>query len=212
MKTPALTIPLALLVSTFTWGCQEQGSSPVGPGDFGPQFNHGGPPPHDPAGGGTFTVAVSGRDAEAVPPILLLQGSKSTTTVAEKPTLGVVAKEIEITFLDAFRDMFIFPPGTNCFKNQPISGTLDVRQDKEDATKAAATFFFDAFDGKGEKEVSYTLTLSDGSIAGAWLPAVGNTTVVTGTKWRMKGPGKAGRTCNSAAPDISYTISIERTS
>lgn len=204
MKTQALTISLALLASALTWGCQEQGLGPVGPGDFSPRFRHGGPPPHDPAGGGTFTVTVSGD---------FLAGSKSTSTVAEKPTLGVVANGIEITFSELFLGWFTFPAGTNCFKNQPISGTLDVRQDKEDAAKATATFFFDAFDGKGNKEVSYTLTLSDGSIAGAWLPGIiGNTTTVTGTKWRMKGPGKAGRTCNSAAPDISYEISILRTS
>lgn len=203
MKTQALTIVLALLVPALTWGCQEQGLGPVGPGDFGPRFRHGGPPPHDPAGGGTFTVTVSGG---------FLVGSKSTSTVAEKPTPGVVAEEIEITFTSSFVDLFTFPPGTNCFESQTFSGTLDVRQDKEDATKATATFFFDAFDGNGNKEVSYTLTLSDGSIDGAWLPGItDNPTTVTGTKWRMKGPGKAGRTCNSAAPDISYTISIKRT-
>ena len=184
-------------------GCQEQASSPVEPEGLGPQFKHGGPPPHDPAGGRTFEVTVSGR--------FLSSETKSTTTVPEKPTLGVVAIGIDITFSEAFLDKFGFPDGRNCFKDQPMRGGLDVRQDKHDATKATGTFDFDAFDGTGEKEVGYTLTLSDGVIAGDWLPDVGDITIVSGSKGRMQGPGKAGRTCNTALFDIDYEISIERT-
>ena len=47
MKTRTLTMSLALLVSAFISGCQEQASSPVGP--YGPQFHHS--PSHDKGGG-----------------------------------------------------------------------------------------------------------------------------------------------------------------
>ena len=39
MKTQSLTMGLAFLVGAFMWGCQEQGSSPVGLEGLGPQFD-----------------------------------------------------------------------------------------------------------------------------------------------------------------------------
>ena len=51
MKTQNVTTALAFLVAAFMWGCQEQGSSPVGPDGLGPQFDKKGsgdcfPKPH----------------------------------------------------------------------------------------------------------------------------------------------------------------------
>ena len=50
MKRHVLGVPLALLSAALLLGCQEQGSSPVGPEGLGPQFGH--KPSHNPGGGG----------------------------------------------------------------------------------------------------------------------------------------------------------------
>ena len=221
MKAHLAKVSLALLSTVFLLGCQEQGSSPVGP--EGPQFDkkdsgncaepvnghcHG-----DEGGGGgrvsgTFTAALTG-EVTSVEDVILNEGQTQLTTGGTPATL-------DLTF---FRDDDIAPGWATCFNSgtavapaSVFSGPLGINFKKNDPVDVEIQFNFDA------KGTDGTVVRSGFGLHGVieepgnW-PAVNGPSTITVTTYVMihgNGPGSAVACTGSG--NVNVTIDVTRTS
>lgn len=147
----------------------------------------------------TYTVTVYG-DIQGGP--VTGEDDVDGQIVLDQP--GIV---LDLTFFQTALD-----GGGDCFAAGFYTGSLDIQDDRRGPFRAETMFFFRRT-GTGNDagtEITGQLTL-DGSIHGAWPPAVGNTTVISGDTWSMqtRGCDKPRLACVGSG-SMTYTIEITR--
>ena len=220
MKTQSLTTALAFLVAAFMWGCQEQGSGPVGLD--GPQFDkpfpelegelcdeavegvfrdakghcHGDEEPPPPGDEATFTATFL-DDCDPSGGFIACDVTGEVDLVGPHAAKKVLSKEPKVLgelFLPGLQTTIT--DGAACFgTDQRFSADLQIRQDKAGSAEANIWFGFTAKRKDGnDGDVNYLLELLEGVIApsGNW-PAVNGPSTITGGKFKIGhhfGPGR----------------------
>ncbi len=209
MLKTRLILPLAFASVAFMYGCQEQGSSPVGPEGSGPLLHTAhaaceahnkndagcGDDPEDPVDA-TFTVSfggdvVGGSDVD---------GGFLFGPNGGKNVLQTAFQDFVMLDLPGFRKTqgVIVTNGDKCFLSGNIkSAVMQVSQvTPSDTDNAIIRFFFTALGTAGEPDVDYVLTvLATFDDPGNWPPAIGeeNEITITGTSFvlaHVNGPGR----------------------
>ena len=219
MKTQSLTMGLAFLVAAFMWGCQEQGSGPVGPDGLRPQFDKAVNDPecpvpltekghcHDEDGVlvATFTAKFTG-DVTAEVVLAGPQGNKKL--------LQHVPGELgTLSLPSSFRDLIT--GGDACFGAETFNvaegtGGLIVSQNKPGSTDANISFSFDAegTDNADNSLIRYQLVLDGDIVEGVTWPDDGST--INGGNFDIGhgfGPGRESACTGTGTLSFSMALS-----
>lgn len=213
MLRTRLILPLAFASVAFMWGCQEQGSSPVGPEGPGILLDKDGIS-HPHGGGtedGTSTFAVSFEGA--VVGGGELQGPHGGKNVLQEEFQVFVT--LDLTGFQGFVD----EKGSTCFPSTsiPSESGMQVGQVKPSNTEdAIINFFFRALGTAGEPDVDYVLKVfATFDNPGNWPPANENDTdKITGTSFvlaHVNGPGrKAACTGEGDLGEDDFELTVTR--
>ena len=200
MKTQSLTTALAFLVAAFMWGCQEQGSAPLGPEGLGVLLDRAGPHPHGDENGdeASFTATITG-DVISVGDIGLLRNPGLHTDPGSPAVLDLSFFTTALT------------NGSTCFAaGNPFTGPLRVTVQKE-PLDARITFDFTARDKDGMTK-NYQLGLVGVIDVLANWPAVDGPSTITGESFNMHiGTGPHKIACTGTGL-LSFIMEVTRTS